>query len=84
MLCAPHHAQSIPARAARGNHGAKLFECDYSQRHKLTPHALTCARAPPYSGLGGFVAQALLPLRLRECLRKRAQSRVAVLETAET
>jgi hypothetical protein len=83
MLCAPHHVQSIPARAAHGNHGAKHFVRLHSTDN-ITPYALTFAYAALYSALGGFVTQALRPLRFRGRLRKSAQSRVPVLPTTET
>jgi hypothetical protein len=74
MLYAPHHVQSIPARAPRGNHGAKYFLPVHSTEN-VTVHALTCAHAPLYSALGGFVIPALLPLRFRVFAKKRTVKR---------
>src|SRR5580704_9067240 len=55
MLCAPHHVQSIPARAARDNHGAKNISRRLRSTESITPRALTFPHAPLYSALRGFV-----------------------------
>jgi hypothetical protein len=67
LLFAPHHAQSIPASAARGNRGAKYFNEIIKPAHvdSRACSTLLCPRC--------FVAQPLLPLPFRVCFRNGAQ-----------